>query len=124
MASVVESRLACLPAKVGLKYQNGFLRGRGCTDSDCTLMLDILRRYGVPERAPLQPHGSSIRQLVSQLLHSLTLHGRDCLCGLRRARRRPSSTVGIKQGDTLAHSTLAPILSLFVIQAGMETLES
>jgi hypothetical protein len=31
VTSIVESRLARQVAKVGVEYQNGFLRGRGCS---------------------------------------------------------------------------------------------
>jgi hypothetical protein len=136
VASIVESRLARLLAKVGVEYQNGFLRGRGCSDGifslkmallkrkehglstwalyvdlvkafdsvDRALMLDILRRYGVPEH---------LVNLIHLLHTDVTVR-----FAVGKVEAEISSTVGVKQGDTLA-----PILFLFVIQAAMETLE-
>jgi hypothetical protein len=66
VASIVESRLARLleHAKVGVEYQDGFLRGRGCSAGIFSLKMallkrkehgsrgrctDIIRRYGVTE---------------------------------------------------------------------------
>jgi hypothetical protein len=39
----VESRLARLLAKVGVEYQNGFLRGRGCSDGIFSLKMALLK---------------------------------------------------------------------------------
>jgi hypothetical protein len=121
---------------VGVEYQNGFLRGCGCSDGifslkmallkrkehglstwalyfylvkafdsvDRALMLDILRRYGVPEH---------LVNLIHLLHTDVTVR-----FGVGKVEAEISSTVGVKQGDTLA-----PILFIFVIQAAMETLE-
>jgi hypothetical protein len=71
---------------------------------DRALMLDILRGYGVPEH-------------LVNLIH--LLHTDVAVrFAVGKVEAEISSTVGAKQGDTLA-----PILFLFVIQAAMETLE-
>jgi hypothetical protein len=71
---------------------------------DRALMLDILRRYGVPEH---------LVNLIHLLHRDVTVR-----FAVGKVEAEISSTVGVKQGDTLA-----PILFLFVIQAAMETLE-
>jgi hypothetical protein len=71
---------------------------------DRALMLDILRRYGVPEH---------LVNLIHLLHTDVTVR-----FAVGKVEAEISSTVGVKQGDTLA-----PILFLFVIQAAMETLE-
>jgi hypothetical protein len=67
-------------------------------------MLDILRRYGVPEHL-----ANLIRMLHTDLTVRMTMG---------EVEMEIPSTVGVKQGDTLA-----AILFLFVAQASMETLE-
>ena len=71
---------------------------------DRKLMLDILRRFGVPEH----------------LIHLVHLLHKDVTVRMAVGKIEVEfgSSVGVKQGDTLA-----PILFLFVIQAAMETLE-
>jgi hypothetical protein len=53
VAAIVESRLARLLVKVGVEDQNGFLRGRGCSDGIFSLkipaqaeVVGAVRRYG------------------------------------------------------------------------------
>jgi hypothetical protein len=71
---------------------------------DRALMLDILRCYGVPEH---------LINLIHLLPMDVTVR-----FAVGKVEAETSSTVGVKQRDTLA-----PILFLFVIQAAMETLE-
>jgi hypothetical protein len=67
-------------------------------------MLDILHRYIVPEH---------LVNLIHLLHTDVTVR-----FAVGKVEADITSTVGVKQGDTLA-----PILFLFVIQAAMETLE-
>jgi hypothetical protein len=52
VASIVESRLAHLLAKVGVEYQNGFLRGRGCSDG-IFLLKSVTRTNPSPNKRGL-----------------------------------------------------------------------
>jgi exonuclease III len=136
VGSIIAARLEQLLAVVGVEYQNGFMRRRGCADGVFSLkmallkrkehglgtwtlyvdlvkafdsvdrpqMFDILLRYGAPEH---------LVNLI-RLLHSdLTVR-----MSVGEVEVEIPSTVGVKQGDTLA-----AIIFLFVVQASMETLE-
>ena len=134
--SIVASRLDQLLKKVGVEYQNGFRAGRGCADGTFALKMALLKR---------NEHGLGTWVLFVDLVKAFDSVDRTMMLELLTKFGAPAhlvrlvanlhadvrvklavgeeeitfeSTVGVKQGDTLA-----PILFLFVVQAATETLE-
>jgi hypothetical protein len=133
--AIVSDRLMVILETEGLEEQCGFMRSRGTSDGgfvlkvalqkrrehgldtlalfvdlvkafdsiDRHLMYDILLRFGAP------PHlVDKVRMLHSNVSATFSIDDIE---------RIVKSTVGVKQGDTLA-----PVLFLFVMQAAFETL--
>jgi hypothetical protein len=136
VGSIIASRLETLLSKVGVEYQNGFMRRRGCADGVFSLKMALLKR---------KEHGLGTWTLYVDLVKAFDSVDRPLMFDILRRYGAPErlvhlismlhtgltvrmtvggvevelpATVGVKQGDTLA-----AILFLFVEQAAIETVE-
>jgi len=136
VGSIIADRLATLLSKVGVEYQNGFMRRRGCADGVFSLKMALLKRkehglgtwtlyvdlvkafdsvdrsmmFGILLRYGVPEH---LVQLIRMLHTDLTVR-----MAVGEVEVEMPTTVGVKQGDTLA-----AIIFLFVEQAAIETVE-
>jgi len=137
VGSIIASRLETLLSKVGVEYQNGFMRRRGCADGIFSLKMALLKRkeHGLGTWALhvdlVKAFDSVDRSLMFDILRRYGVP--DHLVHLIRMLHTgltvrmtvgevevemPTTVGGVKQGCTLAAT-----LFLLVEQAAMETVE-